>query len=466
MIIKLFFAGLILFLNATAATSQDQHPISKAYHSPSDQLVVRKLSTWQDLKFGFFMHWGPYSQWGVMESWTICPEDWTKRTGPYADNYFNYKKAYENLQTTFNPSDFNPEEWAKAARYAGMKYLVFTTKHHDGFCMFDTKETDYKITSNKTPYSANQQSDITKEIFKVFRKNNFMIGAYFSKSDWNSEYYWWPYFPPRDRNPNYDIAKHPERWENFAKFTYTQIEELMTRYGLIDILWLDGGQVRPPTQDIRMDKIAVMARKNQPGLIIVDRTVSGEFENYVTPEQEIPEKALNIPWEACMTMGDSWSYKPNDNYKSTHLLIEYLIEIVSKGGNFLLNVGPQPDGKLPAEALHRMKEIGDWMKVNGEAIYGSHPVEPYGEQQLRFTQKSDTVYAIYLTKMEGDGLPEKVKFSSLKPKTGSKVYLVGYETPLKWHIVANDEVVLNIPKSLIITPPCRHAFSFRFTVAG
>jgi alpha-L-fucosidase len=213
-----------------------------------------------------------------------------------------------------------------------------------------------------------------------------------------------------------------------------------------------------------MDKIAAMARKNQPGLIIVDRTVRGEFENYVTPEQSIPKNALDIPWETCMTMGNSWSYKPDDEYKSTHLLIEYLVGIVSKGGNFLLNVGPQPDGKLPAEALKRMKEIGDWMKVNGEAIYRTHPVKPYEENQLRFTQKSDTVYAIYLAQTEDESLPEKVIFKSLKPKPNSKVYLLGYKTPLKWYTNSNSEVIINVPGRLITTPPCRHAFSFRMTV--
>ena len=149
-----------------------------------------------DYKFGLFMHWGTYSQWGVVESWSICPEDegWTQRRGPYSANYFEYKKAYENLQTTFNPQNFHPEKWVDAAKNAGMKYVVFTTKHHDGFCMFDTKQTDYKITSPKTPFSTNARSNVAKEIFSAFRKENFLIGAYFSKPDWHNENYWWPTF--------------------------------------------------------------------------------------------------------------------------------------------------------------------------------------------------------------------------------------------------------------------------------
>ena len=178
-----------------------------------------------------------------------------------------------------------------------------------------------------------------------------MTGAYFSKPDWHSEFFWWPYFPPKDHNVNYSTIRYADRWKKFQDFTYNQIEELMTGYGRIDILWLDGGWVRPSQKandpanmDINMPHIATMARSHQPGLIVVDRTVPGEFENYTTPEQEVPEKPLPYPWETCMTMGTSWSYSPNDNYKSAHQLLELLVKIVSRGGNFLLNVGPDGNG--------------------------------------------------------------------------------------------------------------------------
>jgi alpha-L-fucosidase len=229
------------------------------YVVPADAQVVKKLEQWQDEKFGLFMHWGPYSQWGVAESWTICPDEWVKRTGPYSENYFSYKTAYEKLQETFNPVAFNPEKWTVAAKAAGMRYVVFTTKHHDGFSMFDTKQTDYKITDAKTPFSAHPKRNITKEVFDTFRKEGFMIGAYFSKPDWHSEYYWWPYFPPMGHDVNYATDQYPERWKKFKDFTYRQIEELMTEYGSVDILWLDGGWVRPPKQDIDMAGIAAMA---------------------------------------------------------------------------------------------------------------------------------------------------------------------------------------------------------------
>ena len=203
---------------------------------------------------------------------------------------------------------------------------------------------------------------------------------------WHSESYWWPYFPPKDHNVNYDPATYPERWRQFQDYTYNQVEELVTGYGRLDILWLDGGWVRPPVQDINMAHIAAMARSHQPGLIIVDRTVPGEFENYTTPEQEVPENPLPYPWETCMTMGTTWSYSPHDNYKSAHQLIELLVRIVSRGGNFLLDVGPDGNGDWDSIVYNRLKEIGEWMKINGEGIYASRPVAPYSAGNIYFTR--------------------------------------------------------------------------------
>jgi alpha-L-fucosidase len=168
------------------------------YMAPQDPLAQQKLAHWQDLKFGLLMHWGTYSQWGIVESWSLCneDEDWCKRRGPYSHDYSLYKQKYAELQTTFDPQHFNPKLWSDAAAEAGMKYVVFTTKHHDGFCMFDTQLTDYKSTSTRCP----AQKDFTKEIFEAFRKNDFFIGAYFSKPDWHCPYYWDPYFATPDRN--------------------------------------------------------------------------------------------------------------------------------------------------------------------------------------------------------------------------------------------------------------------------
>jgi len=230
---------LLLLLFSLGVQAQLEHEMTP-YTWPADEKVLQKLEEWQDLKFGLLMHWGAYSQWGIVESWSICPEDygWCERKkGSDPGNYFTYKKEYENLQLTFNPVGFEPERWANAARNAGMKYVVFTTKHHDGFSMFDSRYTSYKVTDPACPFHVNPRANIALEVFNAFRAKGLWAGAYFSKPDWHSEYYWDPVFPPLDRNVNYDPETYPEKWEKFVEFTHNQILELMTDYGKIDILW-------------------------------------------------------------------------------------------------------------------------------------------------------------------------------------------------------------------------------------
>ena len=431
-----------------------------------------RLDWFQDLKFGFMMHWEPYSQWGCIESWPLVevdkwarPDDlpaWVER----GKDMEKFKRDYWALPKTFNPVKFDPRKWADAAQRAGMKYVVFTTKHHDGFSMFDTKLSDYRITAPDVPFHSNARSNVVREVFRAFRQDGFAIGAYYSKADWHSPDYWNPAAPARDRNPNYDPLAQPEKWRKFVEFTHGQIEELMTGYGPIDILWLDAGQVRPPQQDLQMDHLAALARTHQPGLIVVDRTVGGRYENYRTPEQEVPDKPLPYVWESCLTMGDQWSFKPGDKYKSTHRLIHLLVDIVGKGGNFLLNVGPQPDGELPPAALQRMSEIGDWMKVNSQAIYGTRPIAPYKDGQVVFTRKGATVFAIYLTAKEGDPLPSSVSFSALPPVAKSKVQLLGSRKSLNWQTDATGKTTITLPPALVKSPPCQHAFVFKLETAS
>lgn len=472
-------------LACTGLGSQAQeHNFSTEYIPPADPLVKVKLAQWQDLKFGLFMHWGTYSQWGVVESWSICPEDegWTQRRGPHAASYNEYKKAYENLQKTFNPVKFDPTKWATAAKEAGMKYVVFTTKHHDGFSMFDTKETDYKITSPNTPFSSSPKSNITKEVFNAFRNEGFLIGAYFSKPDWNTPTYWWPYFPPKDRNVNYDPKKYPEKWNAFKKFTANQIEELMTGYGKVDILWLDGGWVRPFSsidtsvewqrtipydQDIDMASIAAMGRKHQPGLLVVDRSVGGEFENYVTPEQTIPKKALDYPWESCITMGGSWSYVPNDHYKPARELVHMLLKIISRGGNFLLNIGPSPEGDYADSAYARLKEIGQWMKVHGEGVYGTVSYPPYEDGNVLFVQSKDKkqVYAYVLSGQKDEvSLPASLNVPGLTLTKKSRI--VCLDAPKEKVAFSNKDGVttISVPKKLQENKSYKYAVCFKISL--
>jgi alpha-L-fucosidase len=413
--------------------------------------LKERLEWFQDLKFGFMMHWGAYSQWGCIESWPLVEEDkwarpddlpaWVER----GKDMERFERDYWSLPKTFNPVKFDPARWASVAKRAGTKYLVFTTKHHDGFCMFDSHLTDYRITAPDVPFHDNPRSNVVQQVFSAFRNEGFAIGAYFSKADWHSPYYWLPGRPAKTRNPNYDPLQERDTWGQFVEFTHGQIRELVTGYGPIDILWLDAGQVRPPIQDMQMDRLATMARQAQPRLIIVDRTVGGRYENYRTPEQEVPDQPLPYPWETCMTLGDQWSYKPNDQYKSTFKLIHLLVDIVGKGGNFLLNVGPQPDGELPAVAVQRLEEIGAWLDRNGEAIYGTRPVPPYKNGQVVFTRKKNIAYAIYLATTEQDPLPEQVSFSGLAPVAGSTVQLLGGPAGMAWRRDDRGRVTVDVP---------------------
>jgi alpha-L-fucosidase len=451
----LFSFSLCFMFGVTLA--QHEHPTSSQYQWPTDPLVSKKLTAWQDLKFGMIIHWGLYAEAGIIESWSLCSEGWITRDS--ASDYGKYKEWYWGLNKTFNPQKFNPEQWAKAAKDAGMKYLVFTTKHHDGFNMFDTKQTDFKITNG--PFAQHPKSNVALHVFDAFRKEGMMIGAYFSKPDWHCEYYWWPRNATADRNNNYDIRKYPWRWNQYKKFTHAQIDELMSDYGAIDILWLDGGWVRPLetvndevrswgatippwSQDIELDKIAVNARKKQPGLLIVDRTVHGPYENYLTPEQNVPKTKLEFPWESCITLGGAWSYVPNDQFKSTNKVIRLLSEIVAKGGSLLLGIGPNPDGTLSELQISRLKEIGDWLKVNGAAIYGTRSTDIYTDNENFFTKgKNGETYVIIPLK-ENEPMPSAITWSKNIPAKGSAVTLLMNGKKVKWE-KTSDGVKVNLP---------------------
>jgi alpha-L-fucosidase len=480
------FLSLVLSLNGLS----QHHDEAERYVPDPDPLVRKRIAEWQDLKFGLLMHWGPYSQWGIVESWSICPEDqpWTVRTmGSNPGNYVQYVKEYEGLKNTFNPVKFDPAPWAAAARKAGMKYVVFTTKHHDGFSMFDTKYTDYKTTDPGCPYSTSPRSNIAKEIFDAFRKEGLWAGAYFSKPDWHSSFYWDPKFPPMDRNVNYDPAVYPEKWEKFVQFTHNQIQELLTGYGKIDILWLDGGQVqklpkesvagwyeqqakespsgwvktRLIDQDIRMDELVEKARKLQPGLIVVDRAVPGKNQNYLTPENRVPDKALPYPWESCIISGGGWSHTRDAKYMTGRQGVQLLVDIVAKGGNLLLNVAPTPEGEWQPGAYELLKQYGAWMDVNAEAIYASKTIAPYKEGKVCMTRKDDgSAYFLYLASEDEKTMPAEIKVSSHRPAKGAKVTLLGTKQSLKWHI-DGDGFVVSIPESLRKNPPCDHVWTVK-----
>ncbi len=434
---------IICFFTTLTTSAQNS---GSGYIYPADPLVKQKLEQWQDLKFGFIIHWGLYGVPGIMESWNLCAEDldWIKRDPSLS--YDDYKKWYWGLASQFAPKNYNPEQWAAMAKNAGMKYLVFTTKHHEGFCMYDSKQTDFTIA--KGPFQNDPRRDIAKYVFDAFRKQNFMIGAYFSKPDWHSDYYWWNYLATPDRNVNYSIKKHPERWEKFKDFTYNQINEITSNYGKIDILWLDGGQVRPPAMDIDMPKIAKMARQNQPGLLMVDRTVSGLFENYQTPEGEVPSKQLDFPWETCMTIGNGWGYKKDYQLKPVDSVVHLLVEVVAKGGNLLLGTGPDGNGNFRQEDIDAFNVIGNWIRKNGAAIYGTRITPNYHQNKIWFNVSKDktTMNAIYCID-KAEGVPAVITWTGNIPKTRTKMKLLETGAFVKWK-AEGDKVTVQLPKNI------------------
>lgn len=438
--------GLLLWVCSVTAQNKDVYERSQQYEWPTDQQVTQKLHHWQDLKFGVLFHWGLYAVPGIVESWSICNEDWITRDT--TQTYQQYKDWYWGLAKKFNPVKFDPEQWANAMKDAGMKYMIFTTKHHDGFCMFDSKQTDFSIAHYA--FKDNPKRDVARYVFDAFRKQNFMIGAYFSKPDWHSQYYWWDVYPMRNRNVNYDIKKYPDHWNKFKGYTYRQLEELMTGYGNIDILWMDGGWVcTENNQDIDMPHVADMARSNQPGLIMVDRTIHGPYENYQTPERTIPETQLNFPWESCIPLSNDWGYVNHPTFKTPEKVINTLIEIVAKGGNLVLGVGPTPEGLIQPEVLQRLQAIGLWLRQNGQAIYNTKATKNYNQGDTWFTSSKDgkTLYAIYRLK-EGSNVPAEITWEGNIPAKGSKIKLLSNGKSLKWKL-ADGKVSVILPTNMV-----------------
>ena len=453
----IFLASTLLCVNAAAQ-----------YIPPVEEDVKARLAEWQDLKFGMFIHWGAYSQWGVVESWSLAPDDISWQYGARDKknmDYFEYIQAYEHLKDTFNPVKFDPGKWADAAKYAGMKYVVFTTKHHDGFCMFDTHQTDYKVTDEGCAFHTNPKANIAKELFDAYRARGIKAGAYFSIPDWHSNDFWWRKFPPKSVRANYRASEHPEKWAAYQDYVAAQLNELTSgEYGDLYLMWYD----MPVTDDNSeakhdWERFAKVVRGNQPGMIMVARGQHNIYENYQTPEQTIPEKALDYPWESCVTMTYSWSYRPNLEYKSTKTLLTMLVQIVSRGGNFLLNVGPGPDGTLEDTAYERLHEIGDWMQVNSDGIYATKAVAPYQDGNVYYTAKGDYVYAFYVPE-EGGSLPKEIAVPSFVPVSSKAVSMMGAKGTLKWRKASDGGSVVTIPESLRKKTPCDHIWCLKIKV--
>ena len=438
-------ASALLASFAISASAQSYvHEQSKDYIWPTDPQVVAKLQDWQDLKFGVLLHWGLYSVPGMVESWAITSEDWI--TPPVDKTYEEYKQWYWGLIDQFNPVKFNPEQWARVAKDAGMKYVIFTTKHHDGFCLWDTKTTDFNVTN--IGFKGNPRQDALRYVLDAFRNEGLMPGTYFSKPDWHSDYYWWTKKATPNRSHNYKIEQYPERWDNYKKFVFDQVEELMTNYGDVDILWLDGGWCTAPREDINLDGIVEMARKKQPGLIVVERACPGIHENYQTPEQTIPDHQILNPWESCITLTYDWGWTPRNTWKSPAKVISILSEIVAKGGSLVLGVGPTPEGEIEPKSVEELKIIGNWLRANGEAIYSTVPTPVYrnDDSTIWFTANKDgkTIYGIVPQKDDAD-FPATISWKGNVPVKGSKIVQLSTGKKLKYK-TEGDVTTVTLPR--------------------
>ena len=431
------------------------------YVWPSDPLIRQRLEWFQDQKLAFMMHYGIYSEMGIMESWALSDdsEPWGRREVDWEEDVSVFKRQYKDSIKSFNPVRIQPRKWAQFAKENGFKYVIFTTKHHDGFCMFDSKYSDFKVTSPECPFHTHKYANIAKHVFDAFREEGLGIAAYFSKPDWNCPWYWAEGMEKpvgSDRYPTYDPLDHPEVWEQFVQFTQNQMLELVEDYGPLDILWLDGGQVNPNIfhQDIRMGEVAEKARRIKPDLIFADRTVGGEFENYITPEQSLPPLPIRVPWETCITVGNCWGFRVDDEYKSPRTLVHLLVNVVCRGGNLALDVGPSYNGLLPRRALQSLEGLGDWLKDNGEAIYGTRIAEPHEAGSISFTRKGEIHYSIKKLD-EGEKLPGKVLIPW--PHEVNKVTLVGLNVELPFE-KTEEGIEVKVPYILIGSNPLAVSF--------
>lgn len=386
-------------------------------YSNQPEWFEKRIEWFRDLKFGLFVHFGIYTQGEALESWTLSNngDSWAGEADKPFNEKFNgdleaYTKWYKNeLIKEFNPHKFNAKEWVKTIKNSGAHYFNITTKHHDGFCLWDSKTTDFKFNSAKSPF----KRDLLKELYTELQGENIPIWTYFSKPDWNHNDYWDQSLPIEDRTVNYDPTKKPEKWASYKEFVHAQIRELMTNYGKLDCLWLDGGWVRPDnkSQDIDMEEIARFSRELQPELLVADRTVGGRFENFITPEQMLLDKPLDFPWETCITLSDNWSFNPVDKLKSVDWFYESFLKIIAFGGNLLLGIGAKKDGEFDPEILRRVDLIGEFMKDNNEGIFATRIQPPYNVNRTYFTRSKDgnKIFMFLHKEDNGIAIPEELK---------------------------------------------------------
>jgi len=441
---KLFFLiSMIVCLNNISAQSQ------KLFNETAEQKKDR-MAWWVNDRFGMFIHWGLYS--------LPARHEWVKNKECITN------EAYQKYFDNFNPDMYNPQEWAKMAKAAGMKYAVITTKHHEGFCLFDSKYTDYKSTNTAC------KKDLLREWVDAFRAEGIKIGFYYSLIDWHH-----PDFtidrlhPQRTTQKDSLVLKNKNRdMKKYREYLHNQVRELLTNYGKIDLLWFDfsyPGDNGKGTKDWDSEKLIKMVRQLQPGILVNDRLDLKADESawdFTTPEQfkvaKWPEvNGKQVPWETCQTFSGSWGYfRDEKTWKSTQQLLVLLIESVSKGGNLLLNVGPTARGVFDDRAELALSNMGQWMKFNSRSIYGctQAPVEFKVPENsiLTYNPKTKRLY-IHLLEypLQNFNLPDykgKVKYAQFL-HDGSEIKITAKEG----HWIKEEENPNDLNLSLPVVKP-------------
>lgn len=425
---------------------------SQDFTQESPEQKSQRMKWWSEAKFGLFIHWGLYAipagKWGDKNHYG----EWIRHEAQIP------LEEYEKLLDKFNPVEFNADEWVQLAKKAGMKYIVITSKHHDGFCLFDSKYTDWDVMS--TPF----KRDILKELSEACKKEGIRLCFYYSIMDWHHP----DYLPRRDWEKEIRSEEGAD-FNRYVEYMKNQLRELIQNYGPLGVLWFDGQWENTWTFEKGLN-LYNYTRSLQPDIIVNNRVHSNNTENketkvfplgdFSTPEQTIPDK--DIPkgyWETCMTMNKHWGYNEADiMYKSTKVLIQMLVDIVSKGGNFLLNVGPMGNGKFPPQSVERLLQIGEWMNINGDSIYAT-TASPLGKPSWgRYTLKRLPEKTILYLHIFNYNPKEKLEIPlSVKPENA---YLLMDKTKPVSVKLKGDRLVLTLPQ---ITPdPYDTVIAFEF----
>ncbi|MCF7676206.1 MAG: alpha-L-fucosidase [Akkermansiaceae bacterium] len=446
-------------------------PAASASQPEGEMTREERIGWWREARFGMFIHWGLYAIPGGV--W----KDTVRATG-YSEWVMYAEKIpaqeYALLAKSFKPTRFDAKAWASIAKKAGMKYMVLTTKHHDGFSMFKSRLTPYNVV-DATPF----KRDVTGELVAACRDSGLRFGCYYSiDRDW--------YRPqgPGNRYKQSNVWDFPDSKKEdfdtyFATLAKPQIEELLANYRP-DLLWFDGIDMK---SDAQVEELYQSIRKLRPECVLNSRIQGCRFPAKIPPphcdyistgDNEIADQLLGFEWENPASMNTSFGFNRNDhNWVEPKEIVSRLVDIVSKGGNYLLNVGPTPEGLIPQACVDRLLEVGKWLETNGEAIYGTSPwrvfrdgpppkpgqdqvKEPAAPVEIRFTSKADSLYAICLSWPEPEVLVRALGKQGLSDKTIAGVRMLGSSEEVKWQ-QTDAGLTLSVPRE----QPCRHAFVYR-----